>query len=129
MTVAVQQHDTDSPLLPIEHIERLNQINPDHVKWLLDQTQAEAEHRRVQESRINVFVFIERVGGLIFAAVTGLSGMVGGAYVVLHGSPWAGVSIATATIGTLAVAFIYGRKGKSPLPTTTEPVRSSKKSK
>lgn len=27
MTVAVQQHDTDSPLLPIEHIERLRAAN------------------------------------------------------------------------------------------------------
>ena len=64
MTVAVQQHDTDSPLLPIEHIERLNQINPDHVKWLLDQTQAEAEHRRVQESRIKDTLIYSPTAGL-----------------------------------------------------------------
>ena len=112
-TIAVQQHETDSPLLPIEHIERLNQISPDHVRWLLDQTKAEAEHRRRQESRINIFVFLERIGGLFCAAGTGLSGMVGGAYGALHGEPWAGVSIASFTITTLAVAFIYGRRGKA----------------
>ncbi|WP_145964071.1 hypothetical protein [Chromobacterium phragmitis] len=116
LSVAVQHHETDSPLLPVDQLERLNQIDPNLVRWVVDQTQAEAEHRRREHSKTNIFIFIERMGGLIGAAVIGLSGMLGGSYVSLHGQPWAGASIAGVTIGTLAVAFITGRKPKSVAP-------------
>lgn len=104
--LVVQDNHSDSPLLPIAAIERLQQIRPDRVDWVFEQTQIEAETRRKEACRTNTFIFIERLLGLIGALIIGITGVAGGVYVGLHGNPWLGGVIATATISTLAVAFI-----------------------
>lgn len=40
--MVVQDNHSDAPLLPIAALERLHQIRPDRVDWVLDQTQIEA---------------------------------------------------------------------------------------
>ena len=63
--VVLHQSETDSPALPVAQLEKLHDFRPDIVDWVKDQTQIEAEHRRSQNSRINMFVFIERILGQI----------------------------------------------------------------
>jgi uncharacterized membrane protein len=110
--MTIQEQETDSPIIPVPQLERLHAFKPEAVDWVLQQTQIEAETRRSEIRRINLFTFIERVLGQIFGLLIGLSGIFGGGYIALHGEPWAGVSIAGVTIGSLAIAFITGRKGK-----------------
>lgn len=43
--VALSSTTTDSPLLPIEQIDRLREIAPGRVEWVFDQTQIESEIR------------------------------------------------------------------------------------
>ena len=57
---------TDSPLVPIDLVERLHAVRPDLVDWFVSETKAEAEHRRSENSRVNSFIFIERVIGQLF---------------------------------------------------------------
>lgn len=107
--MVVQDNHSDAPLLPIAGIERLHNIRPDRVDWVFDQTQIEAETRRKEQHRINTFVFIERILGMVFAFSIGAFGILGGIYAALHDHEWIGGIIATTTIGTLAVSFLYNK--------------------
>lgn len=108
-SLTVQQHETDSPIIPVAQLERLHQFKPEAVDWVITQTQIEAEHRRKESKRINTLVFIERLLGQIFALLIGLSGIGAGGYVALKGEPWAGGTIASFAITGLAVVFLTGR--------------------
>lgn len=108
--VTLSEHETDSPVLPIGHIERLQAIKPSAVDWLISQTQIEAEHRRIETTRINKYIFVEHLLGQVFALIIGLAGIIAGAWVAIDGEPWAGGTIATASISGLAIVFLTGRK-------------------
>lgn len=107
--VAITRHETDAPLIPVAQIERLQQIAPERVQWVFDQTEKEAEHRRSSLRRIDWMVFIERMFGQLIAA-----GACGGALWVAY---WLGISghqaVAIAVIGivvTLASVFLINRR-------------------
>lgn len=110
--LTVQQHETDSPIIPVAQLEHLNSFKPDAVDWVIQQTQIEAEDRRAENKRINTFVFIERIVGQVFALLIGLAGIGGGAYVAVSGQAWAGAMIASVAIGGLAAVFLTGRAKK-----------------
>lgn len=112
--MVVQDSHSDAPLIPIAGIERLQAIRPDRVDWVFEQTQIEAENRRREQRRVNTFIFVERMGGMFAALVVGICGIAGGIYAALQGHDWLGGVVATATIGTLAVAFLKGNKEGSP---------------
>lgn len=108
--VSIQHNETDSPIIPVASLERLHAFRPDLIDWCINQTEAEAVHRRNQEQRIVTYTFIERMAGQVCAILIGLGGIFGGGYVAIHGSEIAGGTIATAAIATLAVAFITRKK-------------------
>jgi hypothetical protein len=105
----VQDTQSDAPLLPLAGIERLHKIRPDRVDRVFEQTQIEAETRRIEQRRINNFVFIERIAALILAMLMGLCGIGGGIYAALQGHDWLGGVVASVTIGSLAVALLRPR--------------------
>src|SRR3990172_3378104 len=94
----LQQQETDSPILNVAQLERLQRFKPEAVDWVIRQTQIEAEDRRRERWRLNTLLFTERVVGQIFSLITGLAGISGGAYVALQNQPWAGATIAGAAI-------------------------------
>lgn len=104
-----QQHETDSPIIPVAQMERLQAFKPEAVDFIIAQTKAEAEHRREQDGKINDRVFIEHVIGQVFALIIGCGGIYAGSVVALAGQAWAGATIATASITGLAVVFLTGR--------------------
>lgn len=108
--MTVQQHETDSPILPVPQLENLQRFKPDAVDWVIKQTQIEAEERRSETKRINTFVFIERIVGQVFAFLIGIAGVSGGAYVAIQGQSWAGATIAGLALTGLAVVFLTGKK-------------------
>lgn len=114
--LTVHSQETDSPVLPVAQLEQLHAFRPDLVDFVIDQTKREAEHRRKQDSRINWFIFIERVFGQFGAIILAILGVGGGVYAGINGQPWLGGTIASVTIGTLAVAFVHRNNPKSPNP-------------
>ena len=114
--MVVQDNHSDAPLLPIAGIERLHAIRPDRVDWVFEQTQIEAETRRNEQTRINTFIFVERISGMLAALLVGVCGVGGGIYAALQGHDWLGGVVATTTIGTLAVAFLKRNNGHSNSP-------------
>ena len=111
--LTVQQHDTDSPLIPVAQLEQLNEFRPDLVDWVIQQTQANGEHRKSENSRVNGFIFVERLVGQIFAFLIGMSGIGCGSYLALNGHDWAGGTIASLALTGLAVVFLTGRRSKT----------------
>jgi len=101
---------SDSPILPAEQIKTLHSLDPKYVDWILLQTEKEAEHRRKQESRINKFVFAERVGGLLCAAAIALSGLVIGGYAIISGHDVAGTTICSGFLVALVGLFLRGKR-------------------
>lgn len=108
--LTLQAHESDALTLPVDQLERLNNFRPDLVDFVITQTQVEAEHRRRNDTWVNRFIFIERMMGQFAAVFVAALGIGGGIYAGLHGEPLLGGTIASVTIGTLAVAFL-GRTG------------------
>jgi hypothetical protein len=116
--LSFQQHETESPVLPVPELERLHAFRPDIVDWVVQQTQAEAESRRRTLDTINRYIFIQHIVGQCLAFCLGLAGVLGGGYIALQGQPWAGAAIAGAVITGLAVAFLTGKAGKAAVPSS-----------
>jgi hypothetical protein len=102
----IRQHESDSPMLPMDHLERFTAFKPEGVDFILDQTRIEADYRRKQGHSVNTFVFAERMFGQFFALVIGLGGIFGGVSATIRGYEMAGIAISTISIGTLAVVFV-----------------------
>lgn len=109
--LTVHSQDSDALILPVPQLQALHDFRPDLVDLVVQETRLEAAHRRKQEARINVFVFVERLLGQVAAIALAVLGISGGIYAALQGQPWLGGVIVTATIGTLAVTFV--RRSKS----------------
>lgn len=75
----VQNQEIDTPVLPVEHMERLHQFRPDIVDWILKQTENEAADRRERQARLDRYVCRERLIGQIFGFLIGIGGIAGGA--------------------------------------------------
>ena len=111
--LTVDAHETDSPILPVAQLQQLHEFRPDLVDFVIEQTTKEAAHRRSREDRVNAYIFIERMFGQFAAIAIAILGVGGGIYTGLHGQPILGGTIATVTIGTLAVAFLKRNQAKS----------------
>ena len=108
--VDVSSTTTDSPILPIEQIERLKEIAPHRVEWVFDQTQVESTNRRTETKRINTMLFVERMAGLIFALLISILGIGAAVYLALQGKEITASIIGGGTLVGLVTAFVAGRK-------------------
>lgn len=93
-TLDLQHTSTDSPILPAGNLEQLNQIDPSLVAFVVEQTKLEAEHRRRIQKRTNLYVFTERISGVVAVALVALFGLGAGAYAIVSGHYVAGATFA-----------------------------------
>ena len=105
-SLTLQNQEIDTPVLPVEQMERLHQFRPDVIDWILNETKAEAEARRQRMFKIDRYIFLEKLTGQIFGLIICFAGIAGGLAAIFNGAPGAGATIATVSIGTLAVAYI-----------------------
>lgn len=71
-TVSLQHTQTDSPILPAANLAELQRIDPNLVPFVIEQTRLEADARRRSNTQLNWFIFIERISGVVLAAVIAL---------------------------------------------------------
>lgn len=102
----VSHSQSDSPILDVHGLERLQQFRPDIVDFVIEQTRQEAESRRKKEEKILWFTFIERVFGILLGFAVCAFGVYGSISAANQGHNTLAITIATISIGTLAVAFI-----------------------
>lgn len=108
--LAATSTTTDAPLLPLEQIERLAQLRPDKVDWVFEQTQIESKHRREETSKINTYIFIERLAGLVFALLIAVLGLSLATYLAMNGKEIVAGIIGGTTLVGLVTTFIVGKK-------------------
>lgn len=102
----VQHTTTDSPLLPAENLARLQEIDPALVKWVVDQTEIEANYRRKQDARINWFILIERLSSVLVGGFVAVFGLGAAAYVALQGHDWVAVGIGGSTLAAIVAVLV-----------------------
>lgn len=108
--VTVSSTTTDSPILPIEQIERLQQISPDRVEWVFDQTTIESNYRRSESKRVNTLIFTEKIVGLIFALIVALAGLGAAVYCAILGREIVASVLGGTTLVGMVTAFIVGKR-------------------
>ena len=111
-----QHTSTDSPILPAENLSRLKEIDPALVMWVVEQTEKEATHRRKEESKINIFILIERLSGVIAATAVAIFGLALGGYLIMHNHDTAGVLISGTGLGTIVSVLVARRVKDKPDP-------------
>ncbi|WP_347986237.1 hypothetical protein [Methylomonas sp. AM2-LC] len=111
--VTFNDHETDSPIVPIAQIERLHLIRPDKVDWIFQQTEAESTARRQEAARLNTLIFIERLAGVIFAFLIASIGLAGSIWLASLGNhEISAAAIGGTTLVSMVSAFIYSGKRK-----------------
>lgn len=104
--ISLSHSQTDFPLIDVNSLEQLHAFRPDLVDFIIDQTGKEAENRRKREVRIDYFTFTERIGALLLASGIAAGGIFGSYFVASKGYEKLSWIIASACIGSLAVAFL-----------------------
>ena len=106
------QHEADSFILPVGQIERLQQVNPKVVDFIIEETRRKADLRREQTDKTNSRSHETIKLGQVFAFITMLVGIGTAGYVAV--APQASIAhisiIIAITITVFAVAFVYGRR-------------------
>lgn len=110
--LTISQVTSDSPLLPIDHIERLQASLPHRAEWVFEQTQAEAQARRSESRRINTFIFVEQMVRLASALIIGLAGLGAAVYCAVIGQSTAAAVIGGTTVVGLVTAFVVSTKAR-----------------
>lgn len=108
--LAITQHETDSPLIPVAQIEQLHAFAPERVQWVFDQTEREAECRRTREARLDTMIFAERMIGQVAAVVMCTAALVAAYWLGMAGKEIAAAAIGTTAVVGLATAFLSNRK-------------------
>ena len=113
-SVQLTQHETDSPVLPVAQLEKLHVFRPDLVDWIRDQTEKEAQARRVRTVRIDTFILIERIAGLVAGTLISCLGMGAATFLALNGQFTVACVIGGGTLVGLVTVLVQGKKSAKP---------------
>lgn len=108
--MTLHHQETDSPILPIAHIEKLQSFRPDIVDFIVNETGQEGATRRAEQLRHNTFVFIERILGQLIAAGVCCATLYAAYQTALAGHDWPAAVIGSTAVIGLAAAFLNGRR-------------------
>jgi hypothetical protein len=107
--VTVSQHESDAPLLPIVQIEKLKDICPERVDWVFEETTKEGDFRRSETLRVNTFVFVERIAGVIGGLAIGCTALYTSYHLAMAGHDTVAGIIGGTTVVGLVSAFLYAK--------------------
>jgi hypothetical protein len=96
------QHETDSPLLPVQQLERLQSFCPERVDWVFNQTEIEASHRRLTSHRVQK----ERETRIWLSFFLGLAVVACGTFLGTQGHDWLAGTIVCSGVLTLAAGLL-----------------------
>ena len=117
--LTLQHTTTDSPILPVPQILELHAVLPERVEFVFEQTKLEAEHRRRQESRVNIFILFERCFGSVLAFAVVCLALWTSYLLAMADKQIVASVVVGATLATVVGAFIAGRSTgdqKAPRP-------------
>lgn len=108
--LAITQHETDAPLIPVAQIERLNTFAPERVDWVFRQTEIEADSRRDRLERLDRQIFVERMTGQVAAVVLCALGLYAAFTLGMAGREIAAAALGGSAVVGLATAFLVNRR-------------------
>ena len=111
--LTVAQHDTDAPILPVEQIARLKEIHPERVDWVFQEATLEGGFRRSETRRVNTFIFIERLIGMIAGLSIGVTALIIALKLAMAGHDWVAGIVGGTTVVGLVSAFLIGAKRRA----------------
>lgn len=100
----------ESPILPVENLRQLSEIDSALIPWVISQIECEAAHRRREENKVNSFVFIERLSGIVAGTFVAIFGLALGAYLVMQNHDLAGVTISGVGLATIVSVLVSKNK-------------------
>ena len=109
-SLQLTQHETDSPVLPVAQLEQLHAFRPDLVDWVRDQTENEAVARRERTVRIDTFILIERVAGLVAGTLISCVGIGAAVFLAIHEQATVACVIGGGTLVGLVTVLVQGKK-------------------
>lgn len=116
--------ESDAPILPAPNIEHLQRIDPRLVDLVIEQTKAEADYRRTQSARVNLFIFIERMSGVVAGTIIAGAGIFTSAYLILQGHEVSGAAIGGSTLVAIVTVLVrHNKKEEAPKPVPTKKTR------
>jgi hypothetical protein len=110
--LTVSQHETDAPIIPMAQIAQLKEIHPERVDWVFSEATVEGQFRRAETKRINTYVFIERMAGILAGLAIGLIALLASYHLAMAGHDWVAGIIGGTTVIGLVSAFVIGAKHK-----------------
>jgi hypothetical protein len=116
----LQHTITDSPILPAENLRQLQAIDPSLVKWVVEQTEKESDHRRREDSKINFFIFFERLSSVLAGVVVALFGLSLGGYLIMNGHDWAGVGLCGTGLASIISVLVARHNANKPNTRTND---------
>ena len=108
------QHETDSPVLPVAQLEQLHAFRPDLVDWVKDQTEKEAQARRARTVRIDKFILVERIAGLVAGTLISCVGIGAAVLLAFHEQAAVACVIGGGTLVGLVAVLVQGKKSAKP---------------
>jgi uncharacterized membrane protein len=91
-------------------LEKYNQIVPGAAERIIAMAEKQTAHRMELEKHAVAEQLRQSARGQLFALIIGVTGIIGAVIVGLIGNAWVAGTIATASLGTLAVSFITGKR-------------------
>ena len=113
-SLQLTQHETDSPVLPVAQLEQLHAFRPDLVDWVRDQTESEAIARRARLAKLDIFIFVERIAGLLAGTLISCLGMGAAIFLAMNGQPAVAGVIGGGTLVGLVTVLVQGKNSAKP---------------
>lgn len=105
--IQVQQTQISGPIPAPEIIAGYERILPGSADRIIKMAEKEQEHRHGMERTNTKMTAAIIILGQFLGFTIGISGIVGGIYLVLHDKPITGFSIFFASLATLVGVFLY----------------------
>ncbi|WP_158653892.1 hypothetical protein [Helicobacter cetorum] len=97
----------DAPLLDIHGIKVLHELGRENdIKFIIEETQNEAQHRRRIENKTANFVFIEKLIAFLIVVFIVMVGVGASIYCAIKGFKELSLTIAGICLGSLAIAVL-----------------------
>lgn len=109
-------------------MERLHQFRPDLINWVIQQTQSEADRRWKRQTRVDWFVLVERIGGLILGFLIAALGLGAAMYLAMNNHETTASVVGGGTLVGIVTALVRGRRAKpqEPSPLPAQPQKKKK---
>lgn len=108
--IQIQHVSYASPVPPPEIIDYYERIFPGAAKYIFETSEKQLIHRLKLEEKVIKSDIRNSFFGLIFAFIIGFSGIFGGVYCIIKGYSIQGSILGGTSVGSLAIAFIYGSR-------------------